>query len=159
MRSRSTAIIIGAALAAAGCVGSALALGQSFSAAERLPLEGIEWPMERVTLRDGRQYQGLIESEKDDWLDFMEIQRPPGRPMYLVLRPIQRASIVRIQRLDAADRARAECAAQGLPETVSDPAAIARVAGVCRQSESLPLSDARDRLSAEVSRGRSTPAA
>jgi len=59
------------------------------------------WATDSVELRDGRVYSGLIESEDRAWLYLTEIHRPAGRPMYLVVRPIEQDSIVRVIRLDA----------------------------------------------------------
>lgn len=57
------------------------------------------WASERVLLRDGRIFQGLIESEDDAWVNLIQIEQPAGRPMYLVIRPIERAAIRAIERL------------------------------------------------------------
>jgi hypothetical protein len=61
------------------------------------------WPMDRVTLKDGRRFSGLIVSENRP-LEFMEIHRPPGKPMYLIVRPIQRRDIRAVERVSAAER-------------------------------------------------------
>ena len=72
------------------------------------PSEGgintFEWPMEQVTLRDGRRLRGLIETAGPDVVEFAEIRRPPGKPMFLIVRPVERATIIEIQRLGAEDR-------------------------------------------------------
>jgi len=57
------------------------------------------WPaLERVELQDGRQYEGLVESEDELWVNFLEIRRPAGRPMHLVLRPLERSAVATLQR-------------------------------------------------------------
>lgn len=61
------------------------------------------WPMDRVTLKDGRRFSGLIVSENRP-LEFMEIHRPPGKPMYLIVRPLERGAIRAIERVSAAER-------------------------------------------------------
>lgn len=65
-----------------------------------------EWASERVWLRDGRQLQGLIESEDDAWVNLIQIEQPAGRPMYLVIRPIDRTTIKSIDRLGPVERTR-----------------------------------------------------
>jgi hypothetical protein len=62
------------------------------------------WTTEQVELVDGRTYQGLIESEDDAWVHLIEVRRPKARPMYLVIRPIERASIAKVVRLDSEQR-------------------------------------------------------
>ena len=52
--------------------------------------------MERVSLVDGHRYDGLIESEDDAWVYFIQIQRPPGRPMHLVIRTLDRRSVASV---------------------------------------------------------------
>src|SRR5262249_13553519 len=47
-----------------------------------------EWPLERVTLNDGKTYQGLVESENDSTIEFVEVHRPKGKPMFLVVRTV-----------------------------------------------------------------------
>jgi hypothetical protein len=67
-----------------------------------------EPPRERVVLLDNRQYEGLIESQDGLWLNLIQIERPPGRSPYLVIRPIELASVLRVERLDEARRAELE---------------------------------------------------
>lgn len=62
-------------------------------------------PLEMVELRDNRQYRGYIESEDAAWLYMASIHRPNGRPMFLVIHPIERSLIKRIVRLDDQQRA------------------------------------------------------
>ncbi len=65
-----------------------------------------EWALERVELLDGRRYQGLIESEDESWVNLIQIRRPPGRRAYLVIRPIDRASVAAVVRLKPRQRAK-----------------------------------------------------
>ncbi len=60
--------------------------------------------MEQVLLKDGKIFRGLVESIDHDSLEFVEIHRPQGQPMYLVIRPIERAAVQRIERLDESQR-------------------------------------------------------
>lgn len=64
-----------------------------------------DWPLEQVELRDGRQYSGLIESEDDWWINLVQISRAAGRPMHLVIRPVERRQVARVVRLDDPRRA------------------------------------------------------
>jgi uncharacterized coiled-coil protein SlyX len=60
--------------------------------------------MERLEIPGRPPWEGLIESEDRDWITMIQIHRPPGRPMYLVIRPIDRASVHNVVRLDPARR-------------------------------------------------------
>lgn len=64
-----------------------------------------DWPTERVILHDGPTYYGYIESEGDAWVNLIQVQLLPGRPMFLVIRPIERVKIAKIERLDEQQRA------------------------------------------------------
>jgi hypothetical protein len=57
--------------------------------------------LERVTLHEGATYEGLVQSESPDTVEFLEVRRPPGRPMYLLLRPLARADVQDVARLPA----------------------------------------------------------
>ncbi|MGD0896621.1 MAG: DUF1570 domain-containing protein [Thermoguttaceae bacterium] len=60
--------------------------------------------MERLELAGRPPLEGLIESEDPDWIYMIQIRRPPGKPMFLVIRPIDRASVTKVVRLDPAGR-------------------------------------------------------
>jgi hypothetical protein len=60
--------------------------------------------VETVRMRDGRTYAGLIESEEETSVNLIEIRRPRGQPMFLVIRPLDQAAIASIDRLPAAER-------------------------------------------------------
>jgi len=62
------------------------------------------WPMETVVMESGRRYSGLIENGEDGWLRMIEVNRDPGRPMHLVILPIQKSDVRRVQRLDESQR-------------------------------------------------------
>jgi len=64
------------------------------------------WDLERVVLVDGRELHGYIESEDPHWIHLVEIERPNNRPMFLVIRPIKRDLVVKIDRLDPQRRAK-----------------------------------------------------
>jgi hypothetical protein len=63
------------------------------------PALSANWTMERVTLVDGATYEGLILTETPATIEFLEVRRPRGKPMYLVVRPLQRKNIQTWQRI------------------------------------------------------------
>jgi len=69
------------------------------SALDTAARPGGDWALERVTLTDGKTYQGLIESESPASIEFVEVHRPRGKPMFLVVRPIYRKAIKSWERL------------------------------------------------------------
>ena len=71
--------------------------------ADGAPLPG-DWRLERITLTDGKTYQGLIESEGGASVEFVEVRRPRGKPMFLVVRPVDRKSIAKWDRLPAKEQ-------------------------------------------------------
>lgn len=75
------------------------------AAAEPAVVAQADWALERVTLEDGKQYQGLVKSESKSSIEFVEVHRPRGKPMFLVVRSIDRQAIAKLDRLDAADQA------------------------------------------------------
>ncbi len=69
------------------------------------PSEASAWPLETVTTKDGRTYRGLIlDDRRPRTIEFVEIRRPPGKPMALVVRPIEKSIIVDTERVDADER-------------------------------------------------------
>jgi len=82
------------------------AIPQVHSVPEQSPAEAGTWAMERVILLDGRELSGLVGSQDEFWVYLTEIRRPVGRPMYLVVRPIERTSIARLVRLKPEERAK-----------------------------------------------------
>lgn len=87
-------VLVWAALACAAAEPNAPKEGASAAAA-----------VEVVVLRDGRRYEGLIESEEDGWVNLTQIKRSPGKPMHLVIRPLSHSDIEHIERLPAPARA------------------------------------------------------
>ena len=61
---------------------------------------------ETIRLKDGRTFQGLIEAERKGELEFAEIVRLPGKPMYAVVRPIDRKLVAKSERLPPEERER-----------------------------------------------------
>src|SRR5690606_27119697 len=64
-----------------------------------------EWSMDEIVLEQGRTLRGMIESESLTQIDFVEVHRPPGKPMYLVVHPIKIDDKTFITRLSDAERA------------------------------------------------------
>lgn len=93
----------------AGWCGIAFGLSMPVAAQDAAPtsapMQAGVWPSERITLRDGRVFQGLIESDDAAWVNLIQIEQPAGRPTYLVIRPIDRMAIKAIDRLPPAERA------------------------------------------------------
>lgn len=91
-------------LLATGWLSSAFVAGQVAPVRSPAPLGNADWPMEQVETHDGRRFQGLIESQDDYWLRMIRIFRPAGRPMYLVIQPVETAHIARVERLQPDQR-------------------------------------------------------
>ncbi len=91
-------------LLAIGWLGISLAAGQGASPPNAGPLGGADWPLEYVETHDGRRFEGLIESQDDYWLRMIRIFRPAGRPMYLVIQPLETAQIAKVERLEPEQR-------------------------------------------------------
>jgi hypothetical protein len=62
------------------------------------------WQLETITLEDGQQFHGLVQSQTEDEIDFAEIVQPAGKPMYTVIRGLPRDSVALINRLEGAPR-------------------------------------------------------
>jgi hypothetical protein len=72
---------------------------------ERQPIEQVaEWKFDTLELRDGTFLTGLIRAENEAEIEFAEIRRPPGKPMFVVIRPIDRERVTDITRLAPDDR-------------------------------------------------------
>jgi hypothetical protein len=93
-------------LLAGWCLLGSVATGESYSASEQPGPGAASWTAERVELLDARSYEGFIESEDEDWVHLMLIQRPGGRPTYLVIRTFDRASVAAVVRLPPDQRAK-----------------------------------------------------
>ncbi len=74
------------------------------TASEAAPKAADDWPLERLTLSDGRVLQGLVESEGPSSVEFIEVRRPAGKRMYLVVRPIDRGAISSLERISPAEQ-------------------------------------------------------
>jgi hypothetical protein len=78
--------------------------GETATAAEAGARVVSDWALERVTLADGKSYQGLIQSENASTIDLIEVHRPRGKPMFLVVRTIPRKQIVSWDRLSESEQ-------------------------------------------------------
>jgi hypothetical protein len=74
------------------------------AAAQPAAVAAPDWTLERVVLKDGKEYRGMVRAETPASIEFAEVHRPPGKPMYLVVRTIDRAAIDRLQRLSPAEQ-------------------------------------------------------
>jgi hypothetical protein len=65
-----------------------------------------QWKLEQLEMRDGTVYAGLILAETDTEIEFAEIVRPPGKPMFAIVRPVDSDRIAKKLRLEPAEYAR-----------------------------------------------------
>ena len=61
--------------------------------------------MDEVELVDGRVFRGLIESQDERRVTLVEIQRPRGKPLGLLIRPLETELVARVGRLPEGQRA------------------------------------------------------
>ncbi len=95
---------------AAGPAPSSVGAGESRSSASvsdssNDPGAG-DWQLETIQRDDGTVHQGLILAEREEEIELIEILRPPGKPMFAVIRPLRKNEIAKIQRLPAPERQR-----------------------------------------------------
>jgi hypothetical protein len=71
-----------------------------------------DWPLERIELKGGRVYHGLVRAPRPEWLEAAEkvtfeiVRRRPGQPMHLVRFAYPKESIAKIDLLPADERAK-----------------------------------------------------
>jgi hypothetical protein len=70
------------------------------------PAEEAEWQFEKLVLKDGTVYSGLILAERKAEIEFAEIFRPPGKPMFVVIRPVPPGEVAETVRLEQEERRR-----------------------------------------------------
>ncbi len=100
-------------IACARITGSAV-LALALSAALFLPAYGQSsgdprletgWKFDRIALATGKTIDGLILADDGvTGMEFMEVRRLPGKPMNLVVRPIERRMIASVESLNDAER-------------------------------------------------------
>ena len=65
-----------------------------------------DWPMERIVVRPNREYHGLLLEKTDRQLEFAEIIRPRGKPMYAIIHAIPAGRVRSYDRLQGTERAK-----------------------------------------------------
>jgi hypothetical protein len=65
-----------------------------------------DWPMERITVRPNREYHGLLLEKTERQLEFAEIVRPRGKPMYAIIHAIPANRVTSYDPLQGAERAK-----------------------------------------------------
>jgi hypothetical protein len=65
-----------------------------------------DWPMERIMVRPNREYHGLLLERTERQLEFAEIVRPRGKPMYAIIHAIPADRVRSYDRLQGAERAK-----------------------------------------------------
>lgn len=68
--------------------------------------DGSAWVFDVLELRDGAVYRGLVLAEREAELEFAEIFRPPGKPMFAVIRPVAPDQVASKTLTEGADRQR-----------------------------------------------------
>lgn len=68
--------------------------------------ETADWSFDVLEMKDGRVHRGLVLADSDEEIEFAEIVRPPGRPMFAVIRPLAPEQVARKQLLEAGPRAK-----------------------------------------------------
>ncbi|QDU27331.1 hypothetical protein ETAA8_24180 [Anatilimnocola aggregata] len=57
------------------------------------------WKLEELLLKDGKVYKGVVQDEREYDLDFAEIMQPAGKPMYGVLRWVNKREVLKLTKL------------------------------------------------------------
>jgi hypothetical protein len=86
------------------CLALCLSLVACSLAAQETPAVSTNWPMETLRFKDGRVLKGLLQSQREGEIEFIDIVRPPGKPMYGVLYPIAPKEVDTITKLPEKDR-------------------------------------------------------
>jgi len=82
-------------------------LCKTVTAADAKPAEGsADWTFDLLEMKDGRLRRGLVLSESPAEIEFAEIVRPPGKPMFAVIRPLAPDQVAKRQQLEGEQRAR-----------------------------------------------------
>ena len=84
-------------------LGNSLLSAQSRETASQPPattrIESSPWQFETLVLNNGTEYAGLVQAMRPEEIEFAEIFRKPGQPMSAVIRAIDPADVVKLQRL------------------------------------------------------------
>jgi hypothetical protein len=82
------------------CFSIAILLAVSVAArAQPAPEPVGAWKLEELRLKDGKVFKGLVQDEREYDLDFAEIVQPAGRPMFAVLRLIEKKDVQSVTKL------------------------------------------------------------
>ena len=65
-----------------------------------------EWKFDVLELADGSVHRGLVLAESDVEIEFVEIVRPPGKPMFAVIRPVAPDQVAKKALVSGEDRTR-----------------------------------------------------
>ena len=65
-----------------------------------------DWTFDVVEMKDGRVHRGLVLAGGPAELEFAEIVRPPGKPMFAVIRPLAPDQVAKKQLLGGEQRAK-----------------------------------------------------
>ncbi len=60
-----------------------------------------QWSLESVALKSGPKFEGLVLNESDHQLEFAEVVRRPGQPMYAIVRAVKQSDIAQLKRLES----------------------------------------------------------
>ncbi|MHC2067126.1 DUF1570 domain-containing protein [Bremerella sp. T1] len=71
-------------------------------------------PTDKLRLKDGTELTGLLLEESPRGLEFLEINRPPGKPMFAVIHTISANQKGRLEKVTGTDRQRLEDLVEGL---------------------------------------------
>jgi hypothetical protein len=63
------------------------------------------WPLERIVVQGGREFRGVLLEETKGQLEFAEIVRRRGTPMFAIIHAVSHEDLSRYQSLSAAERA------------------------------------------------------
>jgi hypothetical protein len=66
--------------------------------------QAAEWKMEQIDRKDKKPLRGLVLRERKDEIEFIEIVRPKGKPMYLVVHHFDPSDVEQIARLEQSER-------------------------------------------------------
>jgi len=66
--------------------------------------QAAQWKMDVLRFKNGRVREGLVRANRDDEVDFVEVNRPAGKPLNLVVMSLDPKSVARIDWMSPADR-------------------------------------------------------
>ncbi len=65
-----------------------------------------DWTFNVLEMKDGRVHRGLVLADGDEEIEFAEIVRPPGKPMFAVIRPVSPEQVAKKRKLEGKERAK-----------------------------------------------------